>query len=319
MKKLVFQLLLIILIFSSCENKKSKTSILETGEFYLTVPGGNIWYKVTGTSPGVPVVLLHGGPGGSSFYLKVFEKLGNERQVIRYDQLGSGKSDMVTDTTFFTIDHFVQELESLRSHLGLEKWHVFGHSWGTILALEYFRNYPDKVSSLTFGSLCFNIPAWEQSTRKLLSSFPDSLKDGVLKAEVSGNFDDPLYQEAMNLFYAKYVWGPNPQQVEFDSLMATFNTELYGYMWGPSEFTATGTLKGYDATDVLSGIKIPVLFTVGEFDEIDPGFVKEMAGKVIDSRYVMFAGSSHMTPWDAPEESVKVLREFLNSVDSTDK
>ncbi len=72
----------------------------------------------------------------SSFYLKPFEELGNERQVIRYDQLGGGKSDKVTDTTLFTIDHFVKELDLLRTHLGLKKWNVFGHSWGTVIALE---------------------------------------------------------------------------------------------------------------------------------------------------------------------------------------
>ena len=66
--------------------------MLETGEGNLPVPGGEIWYKVSGTGKGTPLVLIHGGPGASSFYLKPFEALGNDRQVIRYDQLGCGKS-----------------------------------------------------------------------------------------------------------------------------------------------------------------------------------------------------------------------------------
>jgi proline iminopeptidase len=81
-------------------------------------------------------VLIHGGPGFSSFYLKLFEELGNNRQVVRYDQLGSGKSDIIADTTMSTINHFVEELELLRIHLGLSKGHLLGHSWGTIIALE---------------------------------------------------------------------------------------------------------------------------------------------------------------------------------------
>ncbi len=310
---------LVVFLFCSCSgNKESKSTspALTIGESHLVVPGGNIWYKVTGTGKGVPVVLLHGGPGGSSFYLKPFEDLGNDRQVVRYDQLGSGKSDVITDTTMFTIDHFVKELDLLRAHLGLSKWHVFGHSWGTVVALEYYRAYPDRVSSLTFGSLCFDIPAWVQSTKQLLASFPDSLQEAVLNAESTGNYDDPLYEEAMNQFYTKHVWGTNPVQADFDSLMATFNTDLYGYMWGPSEFTVTGTLKDYNATSFLPKIKVPTLFTVGEFDEINPDIVKEFAGKVIDSHFAVFAGSSHMTPWDARDENVKVVREFLNSVDS---
>lgn len=310
---------LVVFLFCSCMgNKESKSTspALTIGESHLEVPGGKIWYKVTGTGKGVPVVLLHGGPGGSSFYLKPFEDLGNDRQVVRYDQLGSGKSDVITDTTMFTIDHFVKELDLLRAHLGLSKCHVFGHSWGTVVALEYYHAYPDRVSSLTFGSLCFDIPAWERSTKQLLASFPDSLHEAVLNAESTGNYDDPLYEEAMKQFYAKYVWGPNPVQSDFDSLMATFNADIYGYMWGPSEFTITGTLKGYNASYMLPEIEVPTLFTAGEFDEILPDIVREKAALVKDSRTVIFAGSSHMTPWDARDENVKVVREFLNSVDS---
>ena len=310
---------LVVFLLCSCSDKKESKSTspsLTIGESHLEVPGGNIWYKVTGTGKGMPVVLLHGGPGGSSFYLKPFEDLGNDRQIVRYDQLGSGKSDVITDTTMFTIDHFVKELDLLRAHLGLSKWHVFGHSWGTIVALEYYRAYPDRVSSLIFGSLCFDIPAWEKSTKQLLASFPDSLQEAVLNAESTGNYNNPLYEEAMNQFYTKYVWGTNPVQADFDSLMATFNADIYGYMWGPSEFTITGTLKDYNATSFLPQIKVPTLFTVGEFDEINPDIVKEFADKVTDSHYTVFTGSSHMTPWDARDENVKVVRKFLQSTDS---
>ena len=320
MKAILFILstLVFSLFFTSCGVKKdseAKNVILKTGEFKLSVPGGNIWYKVSGTSKGTPVVLLHGGPGMSSFYLKPFEELGNDRQVVRYDQLGGGKSDVITDTTMFTIDHFVRELDSLRTFLKLPKWHVFGHSWGTIVALEYYRAYPERVASLTFGSLCFDIPGWEQSTRHLLTTLPDSLQEAVTKAELTGRYDEPAYQEAMNIFYSLYVWR-RPVQADLDSMFATYNAGIYSYMWGPSEFSITGTLKNYDATSLLPNIKVPTLFTVGEFDEISVQAVKGLATKVPDARFAMFPGSSHMTPWDARDENIKVVREFLQFADS---
>lgn len=306
------------LVFSACDLKKDtgiKNVILKPGEFKLSVPGGNIWYKVTGKSGGYPVVLLHGGPGMSSYYLKPFEELGNDRQVIRYDQLGGGKSDVISDTAMFTIDHFVRELDSLRAYLKVPKWHVLGHSWGTMVALEYYREYPERVASLVFGSLCFDVSGWEQSTRQLLKTLPDSLQVAVKKAELNGNFDDPDYQAAMNQFYGLYVFR-RPVQVDLDSMLATYNTGIYRYMWGPSEFSITGTLKKYDAASFLPTIKVPTLFTVGEFDEISPEIVKQVSDKVQDARYVMFPGSSHMTPWDARDENIKVVREFLQFADS---
>jgi hypothetical protein len=71
---------------------------LPAGEAYLPVRGGRIWYKVAGKGAGMPVILLHGGPGYSSFYLKPFEALGDDRPVVRYDQLGGGKSSRISDT-----------------------------------------------------------------------------------------------------------------------------------------------------------------------------------------------------------------------------
>jgi proline iminopeptidase len=87
-------------------------------------------------------------------------------------------------------------------------------------------------------------------------------------------------------------------------------------MQGPSEFTITGTLKKYDATSFLSQIKVPTLFTVGEFDEVGPEIVKDFANKVSDSRYILFKGAAHITSWDARDENIKVVRNFLNNVDS---
>ena len=67
---------------------------LVTDSSRLAVDGGEIWYRVTGSGGGAPVILLHGGPGYSSYYLKSLEDLGDDRLVVRYDQLGGGRSDL---------------------------------------------------------------------------------------------------------------------------------------------------------------------------------------------------------------------------------
>jgi len=310
----IFAIVFLGFLFFSCsENKNSESTPpnLKVGEGYLAVPGGNIWYKISGTSKGIPVVLLHGGPGFSSFYLKPLEGLGNDRQVIRYDQLGGGKSDKITDTTLFNINHFVQELDSLRKFLGIKKWNIFGHSWGTILAFEYYRLHPENVVSLILGSPVFNLPLYAQHAKQLLATLPDSSQNAIKKAEADGKYDDPGYQNAMMQFYLYH----DPIQADLDSTFATANENIYTYMQGPSEFTITGTLKNYDVTSFLPKIKVPTLFTVGEFDEVGPELVKSFADKVSDSKFVLFKGSAHITTWDAKDENLKVVRDFLNSVD----
>ena len=311
----VFALLLSAIMFGSCVKQEEPLKPLPISEGRLAVHGGSIWYKISGTAKGTPLVLLHGGPGFSTFYLKPFEDLGDDRQVARYDQLGGGKSDKIADTTLFTIEHFVKELDSLRTHLGVRQWHVLGHSWGTILALEYYRAHPNRVASLVLGGAVLDVPAFERHVRSLLPTLSKSAQRAVKKAEASGKYDDPEYEKAINEFYALYVFR-HPVQADLDSSVATFNQDIYVYMQGPSEFTITGTLKNYDVTSYLPQVKVPTLFTVGEFDEVGPEIVRSFAAKTPGARFVQYAGASHITTWDARDEDVKTVREFLRSVDS---
>src|SRR5512146_3031147 len=289
---------------------------LGAGEARLAVDGGQIWYKKSGSGVGTPVILLHGGPGFSSFYLKALDALGDDRTVIRYDQLGGGRSGPLTDTTKMTIAHFVQELDSLRSSLGYDKVNIVGHSWGTILGYEYYKAHPEHVVSLTLASAALDIHAWESNARRLVKTLSDSAQKAIRVREAEKKFDAPDYQAAINEFYGKYVWR-HPIEADLDSLMKTANEAIYNYMQGPSEFTITGTLKTYDVTPELKNIKVPVLFTVGEFDEADPPTIKRQAALVPGARVVVIPGAAHITTWDNPSATVAVVRSFLRHVDST--
>jgi proline iminopeptidase len=311
-------LLALAIAVAGCRGTTPETCAgdLQIGENVLAVDGGRIWYKVSGTGPGIPVILLHGGPGFSSFYLKPFEDLGDDRQVVRYDQLGGGRSDRTTDTTLFTIDHFVRELDSLRASLGCGQVHLLGHSWGTILAFEYYRSHPEHVASLILASPALDIPAWERNAQRFVGTLSDSAQQAIRDAEATGRYDAPAYQAAMGEFYAKYVWR-HPVEADLDSTMATVNEAIYNYMQGPSEFTITGTLKSYDVTADLSSIGVPTLYTVGEFDEADTATVRHFADLTPGAETVVLAGAAHVTPWDARDENVRLVRAFLRRADST--
>jgi len=314
-----FSPLALLIGLGACSHTASRAcagATITPGEAMLRVADGRIWYRITGTARGTPVILLHGGPGYSSYYMKPFEALGDDRPVVRYDQLGGGKSDRITDTTLFTIDHFVRELDSLRAHLGCQKVHLFGHSWGTILAFEYYRAHPEHVASLTLGSAALDIPTWARNARQLVGTLSDSAQRAIHVREAQGHFDAPDYQAALNEFYGKYVWR-HPVQADFDSTLATANEAIYNYMQGPSEFTITGTLKRYDVTAQLATIRVPTLYTVGEFDEANPPTIRHFAELTPGAEVAVLAGAAHLTPWDAREENVRIVRAFLRRSDST--
>jgi proline iminopeptidase len=86
-------------------------------------------------------------------------------------------------------------------------------------------------------------------------------------------------------------------------------------MWGPSEFTATGTLQGYDATPLLGTIDVPTLYTVGEFDEAGPDVIRRHAAMTPGARVVEIPGAAHITTWDNPEATFQAVKDFLLGVD----
>ena len=286
---------------------------LPPGEGRLAVSGGSIWYRVSGSGDATPVVLLHGGPGYSSFYLKSLEALHDERPVVIYDQLGAGKSDPVTDTTLFTVTRFVAELDALRARLGYERWHVLGHSWGTILGLEYYRAHPDRVASLILASAAIDMPTWEKNVRRMIATLSDSAQRAIKDREADGNFAAADYQAANMEFMGKYVMRAPPGP-DLDSTLTTYNAAIYEYMQGPSEFTITGTMRTYDAKPFLPSIKVPLLYTVGEFDEAHPPTIRKFAALTPGARVAVIPGSAHLTSWDNPVENTRVVREFLRSV-----
>ena len=288
---------------------------LHPGSGYLNVPGGKVWYQVVGTGSGTPLLLLHGGPGVPSYYLKPLAALGDERPVIFYDQLGCGRSDHPTDSTLWTLPHFVQELAAVREQLGLTEVDLLGHSWGTMLATEYMLAGAKGVRALVLSGPALSIPMWEHDADSLRHLLPDSTQQKILRHERDGTFDSPEYQSAMLEFYGLYVTRKLPMSADAESSFAQLAMPVYGYMEGPSEFTITGTLKGYDATPRLHELKVPTLVTAGQFDEAVPTTARYFQSLIPNSEFAIIENSGHLVTNDNPAAYNRVLREFLKKHD----
>ena len=288
---------------------------LEPSEGTVAVTGGNAWYRVVGEGTGTPVILLHGGPGAPSWYMKPLEALGSSRPVVFYDQLGAGRSDRVSDTTLFTIERYVEELETLRQHLGLERFHLYGHSWGTILAVEYALRHPGPVVSLVLGGPALDVPLWQRTADSLVTTLPESTQQAIRENEAAGTVTSPEYQAATMEFYRMYVARKQPWSADIDSTFAQFGGAVYTYMWGPSEFTGTGTLKDYDVTGRLGEIDVPVLFVVGEYDEATPAAARHYQSLIAGAELAVIPGAAHLSMQDNPEAEIRAVDDFLRRVD----
>ena len=115
----------------------------------LAVPGGHqIYYEQCGNPHGQPVVVIHGGPGGGSNPTMRRFHDPSRYHIILFDQRGCGQSQPHASLEHNTTWDLVQDMERLRLHLGVQKWQLFGGSWGSTLALCYAQTHPSRVTSL---------------------------------------------------------------------------------------------------------------------------------------------------------------------------
>ena len=136
-----------------------------------------LYYEESGNPEGRPVVFLHGGPGGGTNpQMRRFFDPGRYR-IVLYDQRGCGKSTPHASLEQNTTWDLVEDTEKLRMHLGIERWQVFGGSWGSTLALAYAQRHPERVSELVLRGIFLlrrsELEWFYQNSEGAASLFPD--------------------------------------------------------------------------------------------------------------------------------------------------
>ena len=315
MKKIVLLFIMLLCFLHAFSQKEVDR------EGYVDVTGGKIWYKIIGEGPGTPLLILHGGPGSRSCsMIPGFSLLSADRPVIFYDQLGSGNSDRPADTRLWNTERFVDEIDQLRNQLGLKELHLLGHSCGSTFLIEYMlTKRPKGVKSVIFSSPMISTPDWIADAKILLNQMPMELQDTINKYEALENYQAPAYLAAVDSFYARHLsrksW-PYIPNVECENVPG-FNEQVYNYMWGPTEFKATGTLINFNRATELDKIDVPILFVAGEYDEARPQTMYKYQKMSKNARVEIIGNAAHMTMIDQPEKLAKVIRRFLQQVDST--
>jgi len=279
-------------------------------EGFLNVPGGPIWYQILGEGKGTPLVVLHGGPGGTSCGLEAAGTIAG-RPVVLYDQLGSGRSGRPRDRKLWTVEHFVEELHAVRQQLGLKKMHLMGHSWGGSLAMAYvLAKGSQGIESLILASALLSTKDWMADAEVLKRQLPLDVQEAMRKHEAAGTTNSDEYRAA-ELEYTKRfvrrVRGPRPANCD-DS---AGNKVIYEQMWGPSEFFATGSLKSFDVTPRLKELKLPVLLMVGEFDEARPETAARYQKMIPGAKMEVVPGAAHALWSDNEKGTREAVERFL--------
>src|SRR4051812_7310282 len=160
---------------------------VEIRDGYVPVTGGRVWYRVLAGGTGLPMVTVHGGPGGVHDYLEPLAALADERPVVFYDQLGAGKSDALQDATLWTNERLINELGQLLDALDLGRVHLLGHSWGTIIAAEYAIRSPGLLASLVLSNPILSLPRYVAGAAVLRAGLPAEVRAVLDRHEAAGS------------------------------------------------------------------------------------------------------------------------------------
>jgi len=287
-------------------------------EGFVDVKGGKIWYKIVGEGDGIPLLVMHGGPGGRSCgMIPGLSLLSTDRPVIFYDQLGSGNSERPKDTALWKTERFVNEIDHLRKKLQLDELHILGHSCGSTFLIEYMvTKKPAGIKSVIFSSPMISTADWIADAKLLLSDLPKSIQDTINKYESLKEYKAPAYLAATDSFYARHLIRKSwPYTSDACNNAGKFNDTIYNYMWGPTEFTATGTLLNFDRTGDLDQITEPILFMAGEFDEARPETMYKYQKLANNAKVEIIDDAAHSTMVDQPVKVAEVINRFLNTVE----
>jgi proline iminopeptidase len=290
----------------------------------VDTPAGpfEVWTRQAGEHRAIKLLMLHGGPGATHEYLLPLEEPLVEAgyEVYFYDQLGSYFSDQPDDPSLWEIDRFVDEVEQVRLALGLDRFVLYGQSWGGMLGIEYALAHPEPLLGLVVSNMMASIPAYNAYAEQVLmpAMDQDALAE-IKRLEAAGETADPAYEALlMKHYYVDHVCrmplGEWPAEVVAG--LEHINHQVYDLMNGPSELGAIGSFKDWDRTADLARIDVPTLVMGAEHDTMDPAHLRQMAGQLPRGEYHHSPAGSHIALADDHDAYVSGLLGWLARLES---
>ncbi len=251
-------------------------------------------------------------------YLEPLEDMARTgRKVIFYDQLGCGRSDHIHDPDLWTVELFLNELSMVRKELGLDRAHILGQSWGGMLAMEHALSGESGIESLVLCDPLADTHQWISEANCLREQLPGEVQDTLQRHERAGTTGSPEYQTAMLVYYRRHVCRlePWPEYLERSLVQLALDPEVYGVLWGASEFYVTGKLKDWSLLSRLGEVREPTLLMSGRYDEATPEIMRTIHQGISGSEWRLFEQSSHMPHAEERELFMSELDEFLSRVE----
>jgi proline iminopeptidase len=294
--------------------------------------GQDVYVEQSGNPEGMPVVMLHGGPGSgcSPGYRRLWDP--EVYRIVCLDQRGSGRSRprvaAMTDLSANTTSHLLGDIERLREHLGIDRWLVFGGSWGSTLALAYAEACPERVTGMILISVTMTRPGdvhWlyhevgrylPEVWDRFRAGVPEASRDGDLVAaydQLLNHSRDPVVREAAALAWCEWEdavqslepgWVPSPRYAD-PTFRITF-ARLCAHYFSHAAWLRDGQLL--EEAHRLAGI--PGILIHGRFDLGSPADVPWLLARAWPDAELHLVATGHSGGEEMTERYLEATHRF---------
>lgn len=288
-----------------------KASEIEDG--YIKVTGGKLYYQIIGQ--GKPLLIIHGGPGADRTYLQPqLFRLAKKQRVIFYDQRGSGKS-LETPLTrdYINIDRFVEDIESLRRHLHLKRWFVYGHSFGGFLAMQYAIAHPETLDGLILSN---SAPASEMLQNEFLAYYTKKTREipeAIQRFKTYDSFkklSTKTIEATHRIIYSVYFSDPNKVN-ELNLGVTDLKAARSGFRVAEIINDHDLFKPGINLLPKLAKLHAPTLILHGRQDIVPDSSPKAIHDAIPGSQLIFFENSGHFPYIERPEAYDKAIEAFI--------
>jgi len=284
----------------------------------LPIAGGNLFLREIGH--GRPIIVLHGGPDfDQSYLLPELDQLADAYRLIYYDQRGRGRSAQGVQPEDVTLASDVADLDAIRRHFRLHSAILLGHSWGTVLALEYALRHPERVSALILMN-----PAPASTVDLAMFREVYVTKLGADRDRQKEIIASPAYQEgdpeAVTARYRLHFKPALLRQDDYEKLMARMHAAFVRQgKEGIQKARAvedrlmrdTWQREGYDLLPSLRALQVPILVIGADHDFFPPAIAEHIAQSSPKAQLVVLKDCGHFSYLECPEAVRSSIDAFI--------
>ncbi|KZT01770.1 proline-specific peptidase [Laetiporus sulphureus 93-53] len=282
------------------------------------------WYKIVGDlKSGVrSLMTLHSGPGISHHYMLAHVELmeRTNASVVFYDQIGIGQSKHLPKkpNDFWTVEFFMDELENLLAHLGIEDdFDLLGHSWGGMLGSQFAAmRAPKGLKHLLIANCSASMELSRKAGEKLIDTLPEDVREAIRRHQRDGTTDSDEYKEAMKVYNKRHICMLDPWP---EDLLKSFSAKdddptVYTAMISASDTDMMGTLRNWTIASEAHNIVCPTLLVNAENDLAQDLGVMPFFKEIPHVKWMHLSQSTHVPFYEESDRYFNILDTFLKVI-----